>query len=98
MSCDCTEPEDGSRKWRTPEGINIDVRGLPPPEPVVEILQLIDSGEVDAVLTARLDREPIFFLYPELDDRGWSYEIVSASCGDAACEDEVRLRLVRWGR
>ena len=33
--------------------------------------------------SARLDREPIF-LYLELDDRGWSYEIVPASCGDAA--------------
>jgi hypothetical protein len=97
VSRDCAGPEGGSRKWRTPEGIHIDVRGLPPPQPAVETLQLVDSEEADAVLTARLDREPIF-LYPELDDRGGSFEIVPASCGDAACEDEVRLRLVRWGR
>jgi hypothetical protein len=41
-----------------------------------------------------LDQEPLF-LYPELDDRGWSHELVSSSCGDPSCEDEVRLRLVR---
>ena len=97
MSCDRTGPEGGSRKWRTTEVIHIDVRGLPPPQPAVETLQLVDSEEADAVLTARLDHEPIF-LYPELDDRGWTYQIIPASCGDAACEDEVRLRLVRWGR
>jgi hypothetical protein len=33
--------------------------------------------------SVRLDREPIF-LYRELDDRGWSYEIVAASREDAA--------------
>jgi hypothetical protein len=97
VNCDCTGPQDGSRKWRTPEAIHIDVRGLPPPEPAVEILRLIDSGEADAVLIAHLDCEPIF-LYPELDDRGWSYEIIPASCGDAACEDDIRLHLVRWRR
>jgi hypothetical protein len=37
-------------------------------------------------------------LYPELDDRGWSYEIVPVSCGDMACDDDVRLRLVSWCR
>lgn len=97
MSRDCARPEGGSRKWRTPEGIHIDVRGLPPPQPAVETLQLVDSEEADAVLTARLDREPIF-LYPELDDRGRSFEIVPASWRGAAFEDDVRLRLVRWGR
>jgi hypothetical protein len=97
MSCDCTGPEDGARKWRTPEGLHIDVRDLPSPEPVAEILQLIDSGEADAVLVAHLDCEPIS-LYPELDDRGWSYEIIAAECGDPACAEDVKLRLVRWGR
>jgi hypothetical protein len=97
VSCDCTGPEDGSRKWRASEGIHIDVRGLAPPDPAVEILQLIDSGEAGTVLIAHLDREPIF-LYPELDDRGWSYEIIPAFCGDATCEETVRLCLVRWRR
>lgn len=97
MGCDCAGPEDGSRKWRTSEGTHVDVRGLAPPESAVEILQLIDSGDADAIVIAHLDCEPIF-LYPELDDRGWSYEIISASCGDPACADDVKLQLVRWGR
>ena len=41
---------------------------------MVAILQTIEGGEVDTALIAHLDREPIF-LYPELDDRGWSHEI-----------------------
>ena len=96
MSCDCKGPEDGSRKWRTPDGMHIDVRGLSPPEPAVKILQLIDSGEADPVLFAHLDREPIF-LYPELDDRGWSHELMPSSCGSADCEDGVTLRMERYG-
>ena len=98
MGCDCTGPErkDGSRIWRTPESVHIDVRGLEPPEPMVAILRLIDSAEADDIVIAHLDREPIF-LYPELDDRGWGYEIVASSCDDPTCRDDVRLRLVRCG-
>jgi hypothetical protein len=85
-----TEPQDGSRIWHTAEAARIDVRGLEPPEPMVQILRLIDQGKVDDVLVAHLDREPVF-LYPELDDRGWSHEIVGA-CSSAEC---VCLRMVR---
>ncbi len=91
MSCDC---RNGAEMWQTSEGVHLDVRGLEPPQPMVRILGLIDSGEAGDVLIVHLDREPIF-LYPELDDRGWSYEIVAAACGDPACEDEVRLQLIR---
>jgi hypothetical protein len=95
MSCDCARPEDASRLWQTADGLHLDVRGLDPPQPMVEILGLIDRGEVDdARIIVHLDREPIF-LYPELDDRGWSHELVTPSCGDPACEDEVRLRIMR---
>jgi hypothetical protein len=80
--------------WRTPEAVHIDVRGLDPPEPMVEILRLIDGGAIEDVLVAHLDREPIF-LYPELDDRGWSHEVVEASCGEPGCGDGVRVRIVR---
>lgn len=92
----CVRPDDQSRTWRTADAVHIDVRGLEPPGPMVAILQLIDSGEVEGALVAHLDREPIF-LYPELDDRGWSHEIVPSSCGSADCEDGVMLRMVRWG-
>lgn len=87
-------PNDGSRVWRDSEAMHIDVRGLEPPEPMVEILRMIDGGEADAVLVAHLDREPIF-LYPELDERGWAHEIIPSMCGDPACDEEVMLRIVR---
>ena len=92
----CAGPQDGSRVWRTPSAVHIDVRGLEPPEPMVEILRLIDGGEVDCALIAHLDREPIF-LYPELDDRGWSHEIMESSCGGQDCTDGVKVRVVRLG-
>jgi hypothetical protein len=82
--------------WHTAEGIHIDVRGLEPPDPMVAILRLIDEDPDRSVIIAHLDREPIF-LYPELEDRGWSHDLMSSSCGAADCE-EVKLRLVRWGR
>lgn len=91
MGCDC---RNGAEMWQTSEGVHLDVRGFEPPQPMVRILGLIDSGEAGDVLIVHLDREPIF-LYPELDDRGWSHEIAAAACGDPACEDEVRLRLIR---
>jgi hypothetical protein len=82
--------------WRTADAVHIDLRNLEPPEPMIAILQAIDEGAVDLALIAHLDREPIF-LYPELDDRGWSHEIIPSSCAGTHCEDGVMLRMVRWG-
>lgn len=90
----CTGPQDGSRIWRTEEAVHIDVRGLEPPEPMVEILRLIEGGAIENVLVAHLDREPVF-LYPELDDRGWGHEVMETSCGEQDCGDGVRVRIVR---
>lgn len=85
---------DGTaRIWHDADGVHLDVCGLNPPAPMVEILKLLDGGGI-STLIAHLDREPIF-LYPELDERGWSHEILPSQCGDAACEHEVRLQLVR---
>lgn len=92
----CARPEQPGRTWRADDAVHVDVRGLDPPEPMVTILRAIDSGEADHVLVAHLDREPIF-LYPELDDRGWSHELMPSSCGSAECEDGVMLRMERWG-
>jgi len=72
------------------------VRDLEPPEPMIAILRTIDEGAVDTALIAHLDREPVF-LYPELDDRGWSHEIIQSSYGSTNCEDGVMLRMMRWG-
>jgi Uncharacterized conserved protein (DUF2249) len=91
MSCGC---RDGKETWTTPEAMHLDVRGLEPPQPMIEVLRLIDSGDAADVLVVHLDREPIY-LYPELDDRGWSHDMLTDRCGDPDCQDEVRLRLTR---
>lgn len=92
----CPRPAGTPRMWRTADAVHIDVRDLEPPEPMIAILRAIDEGEVDTAFIAHLDREPIF-LYPELDDRGWSHEIIPSSCAGTDCEDGVMLRMVRWG-
>jgi hypothetical protein len=89
----CGRPDPDSRVWRTPDAVHADLRGLEPPEPLVTVLRLIDLGEVDAVLIAHFDREPIF-LYPELDDRGWSHDIVPSDCH--ASPSDVTLRIARY--
>ncbi|HVO08068.1 MAG TPA: DUF2249 domain-containing protein, partial [Burkholderiaceae bacterium] len=63
---------DGStfqaRQWADPDGWHIDVRGLPPPQPLVAILRLIDSTPTLRVLIVHHDRDPML-LYPELAER-----------------------------
>lgn len=90
----CARPNNDARIWRTPEAVHVDLRGLEPPEPLVTVLRMIDCGEVDDVLIAHFDREPIF-LYPELIDRGWTHEIMASECG--SCAHEVRLCIKRYG-
>lgn len=85
---------DTPRKWITPEAVHIDVRGLDPPGPMVAILRLIDGGDVDAVIIAHLDREPVF-LYPELHERGWTYEVLPSTPDTPNYEGEVTLRVAR---
>jgi len=45
-------------------------------------------------MTVHLDREPIF-LYPELEARGWSYEMLPGIRDEAAGDDAVNIRLAR---
>jgi len=86
-------PDDGSRLWRSEDGVHLDLRGLA--EPMTAVLQAIESGTVDAALVGHFDQEPVY-LYPELEDRGWSHELIESHCGD--CEGGFMLRMVRWGR
>jgi len=74
--------------WRGSDGDHIDVRGLPRPEPMVAILDLLERPATGNVVIVHHEREPVF-LYPELAERGWRHEIVSGEPG------EVRLRLTR---
>lgn len=89
----CAGPSDQSRVWRTADAVHVDLRGLEPPEPLVAILRMIDGGEVDHVLIAHFDRDPVF-LYPELDDRGWTHEIIPHQC--AFGDNGVMLSIARY--
>ncbi|HSB25817.1 MAG TPA: DUF2249 domain-containing protein [Burkholderiaceae bacterium] len=75
-----------ARQWADPDGWHIDVRGLPPPQPLVAILRLIDATPTLRVLIVHHDRDPML-LYPELAERGWAAERIEGAPG------EVRLRL-----
>ncbi len=85
-------PADGSRTWRSEDGLHVDLRGLG--EPLPTLLRAIETGDAGNTIIGHFEREPID-LYPELDERGWSHEAVDSHCGD--CEGGFMLRMVRWG-
>jgi len=74
--------------WQADDGCHIDVRGLPAPQPMLQILALLETivAGVGTVVIVHHEREPIY-LYPELAERGWEHEILPGEGG------EVRLRL-----
>ena len=78
------------KRWRDADGEHIDVRGLPPPQPLVAILRLVrEQGDVGgAAVIVHHDRDPQL-LYAELAEIGWLAERIKAEPG------EVRLRLER---
>ncbi|ELZ14988.1 DUF2249 domain-containing protein [Natrinema thermotolerans] len=53
----------------------IDVRSAGPPEPLQRTLETLVELPDETVLVQRNDRVPQF-LFPKLDDRGYSYETV----------------------
>jgi hypothetical protein len=76
-------------QWREGEAVHIDVRGLPPPQPLVAILRLVRSlGDAAPDIVVHHDRDPVL-LYPELAEIGWSAAPLEAPAG------EVRLLLRR---
>lgn len=84
---DPTPPPDG-RRWRDADGLHIDVRGLPPPRPLVAILALVESMHDATPLIVHHERDPQL-LYPELAELGWTARRIDAPRG------EIRLRIER---
>ena len=77
------------RRWIDADGIHIDVRGLPAPEPLVAILALVESVHDDATpVIVHHERDPLM-LYAELAELGWTGNRIDAPPG------EVRLKLER---
>jgi len=58
---------------------SIDVRELPPPEPLRQTLELLAELD-DTVLVQWNDRTPQH-LYPKLADRGYEYDTVERDAG-----------------
>jgi len=59
--------------------IHLDVRGLPPPEPMEQVLDALATLKPDQELRVAIDREP-FPLYGILAEKGFSYstEMIAA--------------------
>lgn len=55
------------------EWVDVDARGLEPPEPMLRILEALAALEAGATLRAQTDRRPLH-LYPLLAERGFSAE------------------------
>jgi uncharacterized protein (DUF2249 family) len=79
-------PSCGTAPTRTaPEPVVLDVRDLEPPEPMVRTLQALEELPRDGTLIQLNVRVPQFLL-PQLDERGFSYEVHEEAPG--------RVRLV----
>lgn len=64
------EPQDPRRTSAITEFVEVDARGLEPPQPMVRILETLSVLAEGAELRARTDRRPLH-LYPELEKRGY---------------------------
>jgi uncharacterized protein (DUF2249 family) len=63
-----------------PLAVDVDARGLEPPEPMVKILEAVAAFAGNALLRARTDRRPMH-LYSQLEARGFTSETSEQSDG-----------------
>jgi len=82
---------EGAMQWEEEDGVHVDVRRLPPPEPLRVIVRLVDSLGPGGRVVVHHDRDPVF-LAPELAERGWRIARV------ATAPAEIRLWLETEGR
>ncbi len=61
--------------------MTVDVRGLEPPQPLVEILTLLEDPDVTDTVIVFHDRDPLL-LYPELEERGWTWSRLPSPDGE----------------
>ncbi len=71
-------------------GISLDLRGLPPPEPMTRILDELARLAPGARLRALLPHEPLP-LYPLLEQRGYAWQVT------ALAPDRCELLVWRHG-
>lgn len=81
--------EDIRDDWHA-ASVEIDCRDLPPPEPMVKVLEAAEALNRDEALAALLPREPRF-LFPELEARGFTWR------GEALADGSYRISIRRDG-
>jgi uncharacterized protein (DUF2249 family) len=74
-SCGC-----GCSAAEPAEIVDVDARGLEPPQPMVKILEALTDLPEGVALSARTDRRPVH-LYPMLEARGFTGESEEQSDG-----------------
>jgi uncharacterized protein (DUF2249 family) len=74
--------------WQEGDVAHIDVRGLPPPQPLYAVLSLLEGIDGQGPVTLHHEREPLL-LYPELEERGWKWRHLAGEPG------EIRLELTK---
>jgi len=62
------------------EVVEVDARGLEPPQPLVKILEALAAIPAGSQILARTDRRPMH-LYPQLEERGFTAETQEQSDG-----------------
>jgi uncharacterized protein (DUF2249 family) len=70
----------GAAACAGPSSLDMDARGLEPPQPMVRILEALDAVPAGGVLRARTDRRPMH-LFAQLEARGFSGESIEQSDG-----------------
>jgi uncharacterized protein (DUF2249 family) len=65
-----THPHCGAAKTEPTEILDVDARGLEPPQPMVKILEAVAALPVGAELRAHTERRPMH-LYAQLEERGF---------------------------
>lgn len=76
--------EADEEPWPSPAK-SIDNRGLLPPEPMIRVLESLETLAPGEVLEVFNDREPMF-LYPELEARGHRVRVAKLSEGGVRLE------------
>lgn len=79
------QPQDDSRTrfWLEDGRLTLDLRGLPPPRPMMEILRMIDGGLAGGEMAVHVPHIPVH-LFPDLEERGWSWEVLTDT-DDGTC-------------
>ena len=80
---------DTGRREACAAYIDVDARGLEPPQPMVKILEALATLPTDAGLRAHTDRRPMH-LYAHLEERGFTSETTEQ--GDGSFLTHIRRR------